>query len=189
MAAPVPAAAIKRSNRSSGSSGASHGLAARARAPCDMAHVSPTLTPASGPVASPGMSCRTGRPSARASASASVPGRALTATVAQLRRNRVTAHISNGLPARTATAFSPPKRTERPPAMTTPQTVPGPRCSAAFGFTAGTGDALVGGTSVGCTFAGPHKSVLPGTQYTTQYSVPGVWRTGCLHRCVWGLEK
>src|SRR6185312_14902280 len=46
------------------------------------------------------------------------------ATAVQLRCRRRTAHRSNGCPARTATAFSPPKRTDRPPAMTTPTTDP-----------------------------------------------------------------
>jgi hypothetical protein len=44
--------------------------------------------------------------------------------VEQVLCKRFTAHISRGLPPRMATAFSPPKRTDRPPAMTTPTTEP-----------------------------------------------------------------
>ena len=122
IAAPLPAAWMSRANRSSGSNGTSQGLTANAVAPDSRAHARPALTPESGPAGSPGLSCRTLNPSARARASASVPGRAFTATAEQSLCRRLTAHMSNGRPASTATAFSPPKRTDRPPAMTTPTT-------------------------------------------------------------------
>ncbi len=124
IAAPPAAALMSRVKRSSGSNGTSHGLTAIALAPRLCAQVSPALTPARGPAASPGASCNTGKPSARAKAAASVSGRVFTATAEQLLCKRLTAHISKGRPARTATAFSPPKRTERPPAITTPTTEP-----------------------------------------------------------------
>src|ERR1700745_2183914 len=53
IAAPLPAAAINRGNRLSGSSGTSQGLTAKVLAPISRAHANPTLTPASGPAASP----------------------------------------------------------------------------------------------------------------------------------------
>lgn len=123
-AAPPAAALMSRVNKSSGSKGTSHGLTATALAPRLLAQVSPALTPARGPAASPGASCSMGNPSACARTAASVSGRVFTATAEQLLCKRLTAHISRGRPARTATAFSPPKRTERPPAITTPTTEP-----------------------------------------------------------------
>ena len=124
MAAPAPASLIRRTKRSSGSNGASQGLTAMALAPIDSAHPRPALTPASGPVASPGASYSRCRPSARARASASVPGLTFTATTGQLACNRRAAHINRGLPASIAAAFSPPNRTDRPPAITTPAMQP-----------------------------------------------------------------
>ena len=124
MAAPDAAAWMSRSNRLSGSNGTSQGLTAIPLAPRACAHSRPAFTPDSGPAGSPEASCSTVSPSARARASASVPGRALIATSGQLRASRVAAHMSNGLPANPATAFSPPKRVERPPAITTPTICP-----------------------------------------------------------------
>ena len=49
-----------------------------------------------------------------------VPGRTLAATTEQVRCSRRAAQISKGVPASSAAAFSPPKRTERPPARTMP---------------------------------------------------------------------
>ena len=113
---------ISRGNSSSGSNGASQGLTASAPTPRSCAQLSAAFTPANGPAASPGASRSTGNPCAWASAAVCVPGRALTATVRQLRCNRLLAHSSSGVPASNATAFSPPKRTDRPPAITTPTT-------------------------------------------------------------------
>src|SRR6185369_10881752 len=78
--------------------------------------------PESGPSGSPGASCNSGIPSVCASAAVCVPGRALTATVEQARARRAAAHSSIGRSANSATAFSPPKRSERPPAITIPTT-------------------------------------------------------------------
>ena len=90
--------------------------------PRSCARLSAAFTPANGPAASPRTSRSTDNPCAWASAAVCVPGRALTATVRQPRCNRRVAHNSSGVPASNATAFSPPKRTDRPPAITTPTT-------------------------------------------------------------------
>ncbi len=83
---------------------------------------SPTLTPAKGPNASPGTSYKRGSPAACARASDCVSRRTLAATTAQLRCRRAAAQRISGLPANSAAAFSPPNRTERPPASTRPTT-------------------------------------------------------------------
>src|SRR5690606_28220253 len=68
----------------------------------------------------PGASCSTGYPSDSASAADCVPGRAFTATASQAAARRRAARSSSGSPRKVATAFSPPNRVERPPAITTP---------------------------------------------------------------------
>ena len=132
------ACSIRRTYRSSGNSGASHGLTASARAPCSPAQINPDLHA--------GERARRRRPPRRRASAVRglwrrlpprFPRRTLIATLAQLVRSRSAAHASSGRPSSSATAFSPPKRTERPPASTRPPRADGSRRVALMTDTAG----------------------------------------------------